>query len=589
MNMFHAVSKCAVALLVGFLLGNTQVQAISLVWDNDASTGNWNTTDANWNAGANTFNTGEVDDVTFDGTAPGTINIAAGMDPISTTVSGANNYTFTGGPISGSGALNKSGSGVLTLAGMNTFTGPINFSGGEILFTNSNQLGSSTGLINVTGNSTLSFSHPSTGGTNVAKPMNIAAGINMTLRRAGSQPSPTYSGKISGDGNLVFDKPTGPGGNGWTISNSTNDFTGTVTVSGGAAAATFSNEGALGSATTFNVVGGGLLFGATVDGTGRTVNVSGSVTLGSGGGQFNGLVTGTGAVRANNLWLNNAGNNHASTNMSGIANGTLRVGVAGSLGTGTVSFDSNPGNKIFFMDSVGGTFNNTINMSSGTRTFRVDNPNAVIQYDGTINATGPMTIEGPGTFAVSNWNSTNTLAVTDGTFLMNDAVTPNLSNITVDAGAAFGGNGTLTMTGGQSVTVNGTLEPGNDAAGTLTINGPLNLAATTVLDYELGPSGIVGGGLNDLVQVNGDLVLDGTLQVTNLGGFGAPGTVYRLFNYSGTLTNNGLDVSSLNSGFLDFSTFGQVNLVIPIPEPSTFWLMGCALLIGGRRLRRKAA
>jgi fibronectin-binding autotransporter adhesin len=48
-----------------------------------------------------------------------------------------------------------------------------------------------------------------------------------------------------------------------------------------------------------------------------------------------------------------------------------------------------------------------------------------------------------------------------------------------------------------------------------------------VLDYELGQAGVVGGGVNDLTGVTGELTLDGTLNITDIGGFG-PG-VYRLF------------------------------------------------------------
>ena len=111
-------------------------------------------------------------------------------------------------------------------------------------------------------------------------------------------------------------------------------------------------------------------------------------------------------------------------------------------------------------------------------------------------------------------------------------------------------------------------------------------ASTSTLEFELGPGGIVGLGVNDLVQVNGDLVLDGTLQVTDLGGFGGPGDVYRLFNYTGSLTNNGLLIGNLGQAYLDFSIPGQVNLVFPIPEPTTAWLMGVSLVMFGRRLRR---
>src|SRR6185503_7614853 len=106
----------------------------------------------------------------------------------------------------------------------------------------------------------------------------------------------------------------------------------------------------------------------------------------------------------------------------------------------------------------------------------------------------------------------------------------------------------------------------------------------SVLNFELGPhnpngSAIVGGGTNDLIVVNGNLTLDGILNVTALTGFydfgsGSSATnVYRLFNYTpGGLTDNILTLGSMpggTRGFIDTSISGQVNLFV-IPEPATF-------------------
>jgi fibronectin-binding autotransporter adhesin len=86
------------------------------------------------------------------------------------------------------------------------------------------------------------------------------------------------------------------------------------------------------------------------------------------------------------------------------------------------------------------------------------------------------------------------------------------------------------------------------------------------------------------------LTLDGTLNVTPLTGFG-PGT-YRLIDYVGTLTNNGLDINlaslpaNMNAA-IDLSTPNQVNLVISaitIPEPSTL-VLGSVGLLGLALLR----
>lgn len=74
---------------------------------------------------------------------------------------------------------------------------------------------------------------------------------------------------------------------------------------------------------------------------------------------------------------------------------------------------------------------------------------------------------------------------------------------------------------------------------------------------------MVGGGTNDLVEVSGNLTLDGILNITDLGGF-AEGT-YRLFNYSGSLTDNGLTFGIIPGPFeliVDTTTGSQIDLLV---------------------------
>ncbi|QDU96827.1 hypothetical protein [Lignipirellula cremea] len=78
--------------------------------------------------------------------------------------------------------------------------------------------------------------------------------------------------------------------------------------------------------------------------------------------------------------------------------------------------------------------------------------------------------------------------------------------------------------------------------------------------------------MNDLLQVNGDLTLNGTVNIANAGGFDF-GT-YRLINYTGSLIDNGLDVGTLPAGFhLNEATIqtainNQINLVM---VGTAFW------------------
>src|SRR5208283_1067510 len=78
--------------------------------------------------------------------AAGGITLSAGNNNSSTTYSGI---------LSGSGSLNKIGTGVLTLSGANTYSGATTISAGTLKLGASNVLPNGAGTGNVTDNSTL--------------------------------------------------------------------------------------------------------------------------------------------------------------------------------------------------------------------------------------------------------------------------------------------------------------------------------------------------------------------------------------------------------------------------------------------------
>ena len=95
-------------------------------------------------------------------------------------------------------------------------------------------------------------------------------------------------------------------------------------------------------------------------------------------------------------------------------------------------------------------------------------------------------------------------------------------------------------------------------------------------DYQLNTPGVIGSGVNSLVNVAGNLTLDGVLNVTDGGNFGSGS--YRLLNYTGALTNNTLDLGTLPTGFsstnvtVTTAVAGQVNLVVNAAgAPTQFW------------------
>lgn len=152
----------------------------------------------------------------------------------------------------------------------------------------------------------------------------------------------------------------------------------------------------------------------------------------------------------------------------------------------------------------------------------------------------------------------------------------------LSASAAFGGtvvgnggklSGNGTVNGGLAAMAGGIVSPGISpgVVGSLSVNGTLNLqSADVVLEYELTnifipPDTVVP--ISDRINVEGDLILNGTLNANVTGAF-FPG-IYTLLTYTGTLTDNGLSIETLppplvgNSAWIDTTTQpGEVRLVV---------------------------
>ncbi|TLD71590.1 autotransporter domain-containing protein [Phragmitibacter flavus] len=191
---------------------------------------------------------------------------------------------------------------------------------------------------------------------------------------------------------------------------------------------------------------------------------------------------------------------------------------------------------------------------------------------------------GPG-MLVLNGNNTYTgiTGVLAGTLLISGDQTAATGDTSVAFNSVLGGNGTIG--GNVNFGSAATLSPGasiiigliGNGQGTLKINGNLELVAGTTSLFELGQIGVVGGATSDLVDVGGNMTLAGTLQIYPYIGFqqGA----YRLFNYGGTLTNNGpiIDSSNVPAQYADHLVLstaigGQVNLIVTGPDNiAQFW------------------
>lgn len=195
---------------------------------------------------------------------------------------------------------------------------------------------------------------------------------------------------------------------------------------------------------------------------------------------------------------------------------------------------------------------------------------------GVISGIGALQQIGNGITRLTGNNTyTGDTTVTSGTLLVKGNQSAATGVTKVSGTATLGGNGVI----GGDVLMNdaSTLSAGDGGAGTLSINGNLQLGSKTTSAFELGQAYTPGGALNDLINVAGDLQLDGTLDVTtSQGGNFGPG-VYRIYNYGGTLDNQTLELGAIPNSqdksniFVQTSIDKQVNLVNANGVTLQFW------------------
>jgi autotransporter-associated beta strand protein len=235
----------------------TVTKATALVWDL-VTGGAWDLETDNWRG----LVSGEFavfangNEAIFDNPAGGTIDIAPGMAPLSTTVSAASgNYTFSGGPLAGTGSLVKSGNGTLTInPADHTFSGGTTLNGGKLLMeVVEARTGLGSGPVTLNGGQfhlnrfTCANDLVVTGGSII---LDNGFGSAITGDIANTAPNleitawytqHPLSGSISGPGGFTLNSVAGGG---VTLSG-TNSYTGTTTVASGTLQC--NNPAALGS------------------------------------------------------------------------------------------------------------------------------------------------------------------------------------------------------------------------------------------------------------------------------------------------------------------------------------------------------
>lgn len=350
---------------------------------------------------------------------------------------------------------------------------------------------------------------------------------------------PRYAGVISGSGSLIKN------GTGLVTLIGANSYSGGTTInSGELRIGNFDNDGAL---------------------TGDYVNHAKLSVFFNGTPSYSGVISGEGSFQKTGngtLTLNGAQTYTGGTLVSFgslILGGDNRLASAGALTVNSGIFDlSNFSQTVGDLSGYGRIFVGAGSLTAGGA--------ADTSFIGLITGSGTFTKEGTGTLTMVpsttfSGTFTGTTNVNAGTLKVNGSMAS--STFQVNSGGRLGGTGSL---GATTVANGGTLL--GVAGQTLTM-ASLTLNDTSSLSVSLGAANSM-----PLFDVTGALTLDGKLSVSDAGGFGN-GT-YRIANYGGTFTNNGLVIGSVPPGFNpgDWSIqsgSGAVNLLVASGAGEQYW------------------
>jgi autotransporter-associated beta strand protein len=504
-------------------------------------------------------------------TVANAIGINAGR--ILTVSSDAGQTMIVSGVISGDGVLRKAGTGTtVRLTGANTYTGGTALDGGTLVAGNNSALG--TGDVVVVSAATLSSF-----GANrlLANNVTINAGAVLSLTSATNQVL-TLSGVISGDGALrkggssatvqltgvnTYTGGTTLAGGRIEIGNASAFSTGAVTTSGPNAStiALVDPNTSLTLANALNLTGASLSVEAPAGG--QTLTLAGPITgLATRALTISGAGTGTVLL---------TGNNSIAANVN-VNTGSLGVGNNSAL-NGAGALVMNGGTTLAFHGAdlaVARRINNTnfvnVQATVDTRGFNAT-LSGIVQdnVNGTLGLTkvgaGILTLSNPAVDLANRNILTGGAQVNEGTL---NIVTGALrGTVTVNNGGTLAGTGSVAI-GATTINSGGTLSPGNalvtDSVGTLTF-ADLTTNAGSTINFNL-----AAPGASDLVVVNGNLSLAGTLNLAGLPGFGL-GT-YTLFTHTGALTNN-LTLGTLPQAGFTYNLLagvGQLNLSVSLAD-----------------------
>ncbi|MCA1084177.1 autotransporter outer membrane beta-barrel domain-containing protein [Salmonella enterica] len=383
----------------------------------------------------------------------GTLNVAspASQEPIRSTddlISLA--LIESDNAISGSGQVVKSGDETLTLSGTNSYTGGTTISGGTLVATNVEALGSG----DVTDDATLELNTGGTFDNAISGSGQVVKSGDKMLTLSGAN---SYSGgTLISDGTLVASNVealgTGDVTNNATLAlNTGGDFTNNISGSGqvvksGDDTLTLSGANSYTGGTT---ISGGTLVATNVDalGTGDVTNSS-TLELNT-GGTFDNAISGSGqVVKSGDETLTLSGSN-TYTGGTLISGGTLVATNVDALGTGDVTDNAT------LELNTGGTFDNVISGSGQV----VKSGDDTLTLSGANSYTGGTLISG-GTLVATSVEALGSGDVTDNAVLELNTGGTFDNAISGSGQVVKSGDKTLTLSGANSYTGGTTISGG---------------------------------------------------------------------------------------------------------------------------------
>ncbi|EBC8571082.1 autotransporter outer membrane beta-barrel domain-containing protein [Salmonella enterica subsp. enterica serovar Meleagridis] len=448
--------------------------------------------------------------------------------------------------ISGSGQVEKSGDGTLTLSGSNTYTGGTTINDGTLIATSVDALGSG----DVTDNATLALNTGGTFDNTISGSGKVEKSGDDALTLSGAN---SYTGGTLISGGTLIASNVEALGTGDVTNNATlelntgGDFTNNISGSGqvvksGDETLTLSGSNTYTGGTTIN---DGTLVATSVDALGSG-DVTDNATLAlNTGGTFDNTISGSGKVEKSGddaLTLSGANSYTGGTLISG---GTLVASNVEALGSGDVTDNAT------LALNTGGTFDNTISGSGQV----VKSGDDVLTLSGSNTYTGGTTISG-GTLIASNVDALGTGDVTNDATLELNTGGDFTNNISGNGQVVKSGDDTLTFSGSNTYTGGTLISSGtlvaNDVnalgTGDVTDNATLELNTGGDFTNNISGSGQVVKSGDDTLTLSGTnsytggtTISGGTLVATNVEALGTGDVTNNAtleLNTGGDFTNN---------------------------------------------------